>query len=487
MSENTAIAARGEDQRVPEGIGAARSPLNHRTKKFARRIGYALLVAGIVAVWIAGAGDRERTDPPPGREEVVFWHFWGGADREVVEQVVRRFNEHQDRYYVRAIAMPGSNLDLKLFLAVTGGDPPDVINQDDPIMADWAARGALKPLSDVASAEEIERLRGWLLPAAVKLGQYDGRMFAVCNGLDVRALYYNETLLAEHGLAAPQTLAELDQIAETIAPANSTTPHERFGYLPDPRRLWAWGTVFGGDFYEEASGQVTVTDPKIVAALAWMATYRERYGAGQVAAYRLGDQSLPGQTFPLLARRYAVVMDGQWRVRDIRRWQQARQAAGQPYDQFGVAPLPPPPGGRPDAGWVNGNFFLLPRGADQSQGAWEFMKFWIGFDEHGQQAVATSIAGGWIPVSRQVIEQAEFQSYLSEEPLFAEFVRLAASPNQIPTPITPGAPQFYREVVNAAETTLYAPTAVDQQQSLAWTEERIEAHLRRIGQTPAQK
>ena len=24
----------------------------------------------------------------------------------------------------------------------------------------------------------------------------------------------------------------------------------RFGYLPDPRRLWAWGIVFGGSFFD---------------------------------------------------------------------------------------------------------------------------------------------------------------------------------------------------------------------------------------------
>ncbi len=44
-------------------------------------------------------------------EVVVFWHFWGGRDRSVVEDVVARFNASQDRYFVRAVAMPGNNLD----------------------------------------------------------------------------------------------------------------------------------------------------------------------------------------------------------------------------------------------------------------------------------------------------------------------------------------------------------------------------------------
>ncbi|MCP4813841.1 MAG: hypothetical protein GY888_15145, partial [Planctomycetaceae bacterium] len=48
---------------------------------------------------------------PADREEVVFWHFWGGADRQVVETVVERFNASQQQFFVRAIAMPGNNLD----------------------------------------------------------------------------------------------------------------------------------------------------------------------------------------------------------------------------------------------------------------------------------------------------------------------------------------------------------------------------------------
>jgi len=382
----------------------------------AQRIVLALAAIATAAILIAGSREREATDPPPGREEVVFWHFWGGADKEVVEDVVRRFNEHQSEYHVRAIAMPGSNLDLKLFLAVTGGDPPDLINQDDPIMADWASRDALMPIDEIAPADEVARLRKWLFPSAVKLGEYDGQMYAVCNGLDIRALYCNETMLAEHGLQPPRTLAELDTIAETIAPPGAATSYEQFGYLPDPRRIWAWGTVFGGDFFNEQTGEVTVTDPRIVSALEWIASYRERYGADQVAAFRQGDQSLPGKTFPLLARRYAVVMDGQWRVRDIRAWQQAQEAAGEEADQFSVVPLPPPPGGRSDPGWVNGNFFLVPRGAGQPRGAWEFMKFWTGFDGHEAEAARTCIEGGWIPVSQQVVDEPRMETYRRDGP-----------------------------------------------------------------------
>jgi multiple sugar transport system substrate-binding protein len=412
------------------------------------------LGAGLGLAALSERPDK-RNVVPDGRREVVFWHFWGGEDRRVVEQVVDRFNSRQDQHFVRAIAMPGNNLDMKLFLAVTGGDPPDVINQDDPIMADWAERGALTPLDELAGADEMAELNEWLVPAARRLGTYQSRMYALCNGLDIRALYYNKTVLDKHGIQPPQTLEQLDELAATTTTTDSEGRVVRFGYLPDPRRLWAWGVVFGGKFYDHDRTRVTASGEPVVAALEWMTGYREKYGAREVAAFRQGDQSLPGKTFPLLAGRYAAVMDGQWRVRDIVAAQQEQRRAGQEVTEYGVCPLPPPEGGVGRAGWVNGNFFLVPRGAKNAEGAWEFMKFWSGFGGHEEQAADTCVAGGWIPVSREVAKQQGFQNYLAEQPLFGKFVELSAQPNQIPTPVIPGAAFFYRTINDAAASAMY--------------------------------
>ncbi len=179
------------------------------------------IVAGSIAAWMARAS--EVSVPPvewTSRNEVIFWHFWGGRDRDVVEDVVRRFNESQHVHYVRAIAMPGNNLQAKLFLSVTGGDPPDLVNQDDPILADWASRGVISPMDSIAPAAAVDRMERFLFKSARELSMVDGRLFAVCNGLDIRALYYNKTLLDQHGLEPPVTIDQLDQIAETLSPAS---------------------------------------------------------------------------------------------------------------------------------------------------------------------------------------------------------------------------------------------------------------------------
>ncbi len=457
-------------------MNGARSYLAERPGVAELTVGM-LLLAGLLLLALPGAGSDADAPSPAGRREVLFWHFWGGADRRIVEDVVARFNASQDRHFVRALAMPGNNLDLKLFLAVTGGDPPDLINQDDPIVADWASRGALLPLDEIATDREYAQLQSFLVPAAQRLGNYQGRLYALCNGLDIRALYYNRTLLEQYQLSPPRTLAELDALAEQTSQFDRRGRPVRFGYLPDPRRLWAWGVVFGGTFYDPADGRVTAAEPPVVAALEWMTSYRRRYGAATVAAFRQGDQSLPGKTFPLLAGRYTLVMDGQWRVRDIAADQQRQRDAGQPVTQYGVCPLPPPAGGRQSAGWVNGNFFLVPRGASNPEGAWEFMKFWSGFGGHEREAAEICVSGGWIPVSSRVSEQPAYRRFLDGQPLMKTFVRLSQSENQLPTPVIAGAPMFQREINRAAATAMFVENAPPPDELLQDASQRIQRHL----------
>jgi multiple sugar transport system substrate-binding protein len=172
-------------------------------------------------------------------------------------------------------------------------------------------------------------------------------------------------------------------------------------------------------------------------------------------------------------------MDGQWRVRNLAAFTRNRQARGVATPEFGVCPLPIPETGSPrqNAGWVNGNFFVFPKGAKNSEGAWEFAKFWIGFTDPSQ-AAKTCSQGGWIPVSQTVTQDPQFQTYLDENPLFRTFVELSESPNQFPIPSVPGAAFFRRTIERAAFQALDDPKAnIDK--ILKDAEQQIQTHLNR--------
>ena len=441
-----------------------------------------LLVAALIPMLLMLSGCASSTveleqSQSSSAEEVVFWHFWGGKDSVVVDSIVQQFNNSQQQYRVRAIAMPGNNLQAKLFLAVAGGDPPDLVNQDDPVLADWARRGVISPMSNFADADEIKSLRANLFPAAERLSVVDDQLFGLCNGLDIRALFYNASALEVAGLPVPKSIEQLDAVAEHFAAPGSQTLTSPVGYLPDSRRLWAWGPVFGGSFYDSQARRAAIDHPGNRAALNWMRTYQRRYGADNLASFRQADQSLPGKTFPLLpigdtdsVGRYVAMMDGQWRVRDIVAFQKQRTSLGKSAPKFGVCPLPypdadgngvPDKSARENAGWVNGNFFVVPSGARCPSGAWEFAKFWIG-SKDSRRAAQWYVDGGWIPATQEVAATESFQEYLEATPLFKTFVDLAGSENQFPVPAVPGAAAFKREVESLAWDALMLP--MDDQQ-----------------------
>ena len=402
-----------------------------------------LVLASAVLLWGLSA---PRDSIPAGRKRVLFWHFWGGAERQVVQEVVRRFNASQHRYWVQEIAVPGQNLDMKLYMAMAGGDFPDCLNQDDQVVGQWASRGILTPLRAVATADEYQALEAWLSPAARRIGTYDKELYALCNSLDLRALYYREEAL--QGKSPPHTLDQFDALAKLAG-----DDPQRIPFLPDDRRLWAWGIVFGGRFYDEQTGTVTASDPRIVAALEWMTSYTRTLGLENVRAFRSTNRET-GASSMLLEGRYDWMLDGQWRVREF---DQARQLAARqqrPPFRYGVIPLPVPEGGIEQAGWVNGNFFLIPKGCRNPQGAWAFMKFWSGFGGFEAEAAKTAARGGWIPASPAVIDQPAFQAYLQQHPQFRLFVELAGSPNQWPTPNVPEQAYFFERINQATEEAL---------------------------------
>ncbi len=75
-------------------------------------------------------------------------------------------------------------------------------------------------------------------------------------------------------------------------------------------------------------------------------------------------------------------------------------------------------------------------------------------------------------MSQSVVDDLEFQSFLRRQPLFSEFVRLAASPNQHPVPVIPGALFLKRTVEHTAEAAISNP-----EQSIEQLLQRADARI----------
>jgi len=399
----------------------------------ARRSRWALLATvlvvalGLIAVFdLPGPPPRKHPDRIP----VRFWHMWTAEWKEVVERIVARFNESQDVYEVIPLSVPGAAADSKFLLAVAGGDPPDVMAQWNSVIPKWAESGLLVPLNTLMPPDQWEQFQRTAYPAVKRIGMYKGQLYGVTTGLNTLACYCRVDYLREAGLDPthpPTTLDDLVAWGDKLNRVDKQGKLTRIGFLPLQFVNYAPG--FGGGVYDWAEGKITLNTPENVRAMSFLVEQRSKLGFDNVVRFTSGlSTGIGNMEWPFITGAYAISVDGQWRVEQI-----AKYAPQLEYITF---PLPPPAGGKPLYGWVNGNFMIIPRGAKNAKGAWEFIKFWSGV-EQPERAAEFYTWGGWLPLSSSIAEAPIYRQYIKDHPQFQSFLDILPSDNLQPMPPVP--------------------------------------------------
>jgi multiple sugar transport system substrate-binding protein len=395
--------------------------------KIAGGLTAAALIAGIVLI-VALPGPKLRQYPE--RIPVRLWHMWTAEWKEVVDDIVLRFNESQDVYEVVALSVPATAADSKFLLSVAGGDPPDVMAQWNSVIPKWAENNLLEPLNELMSPEEWQHFQDNAYPAAKKVGMYKGQLYGVTTGLNARACYCRLDHLREAGLDPddfPETLEELSVWAEKLHRYDDQGNLDRIGFLPN--FYTAYAPMFGKGFYDWDSGEVLLKTPENLRALTYLVEERRKLGFENVVRFTSGlAVGLGNVEWPFISGAYAISVDGQWRVEQLARYA--------PDLEYVTRPVPPPKGGKENAGSVNGNFMIIPKGAKQVEGAWEFVKFWSGI-ENPERAAEFYTWGGWLPLSPDIAEAPIYRQYIKDHPQFQTFLDVLPSENMQSDPPVP--------------------------------------------------
>lgn len=388
-------------------------------KQLARLAGWLLLALGAAALMLAPTNQKQ---PPKDREVVRYWHMWTGEWEDVVNRVVDRFNASQDEYWVEALSVPPGGADSKFLLAVAGGDPPDVMAQWNPVIPTFAEGGLIQPLDELMTPEEKRQFDELAYAIVKKVGTYESRLYGITIGLNAAALY----VLPEHLRAAgldpaefPETLEELDEWGDRLHQFDEQGRLKRLGYIPGNFATMA--ALFGGGFYDEATGEVTIDRPENLAALKYIVERRKKLGFDEVLRFNAGlDTGSFTGGWPFIGGAYSITIDGQWRVEQLRKFA--------PELEYATFPMPSPKGGPKLAGVSGGNFMIIPKGAKNVEGAWEFIKFWSGLKDP-EVAAEFYTWGGWLPLWPPVAEAPVYQEYLRKYPQFRTFLEILPSEN----------------------------------------------------------
>lgn len=336
------------------------NPVSRRD--FLRVVGFGSMAAALSQVGLGALGAQDQAF-------LNYWTGWSGFEFDVLQTLVDKFNAENPATFVNMSTVFGQY--DKVLTAIAGGNPPDIVS------AVWlrqlvqmAARGGLTPLTQFAEADGMNG-EGYF-PQLWNAWQWNGELWGLMVTSNANVLAYSPPVFAEVGATEPPTtLAALDEIALALEKVDASGNIERVGILPSGIR-W-WGLVHGGTFYNEEAQTVTANDPKIVAALDWMASYRRRLGVEQVAAFQsgFGDFMSPQNSF--FSGKEAMTQVGEWFIQF-----QKQFAPDLEMDMFAA---PAPEGGRANCTTFDGSVFTVPAGVRNPEAAWSFIK-WLSQDEN---------------------------------------------------------------------------------------------------------
>jgi len=196
--------------------------------------------SALLALLALGTASQAQTYTGP-RVSLTYLHGFTGADRPVMEALVKRFNDTHPSIQVRAQAQPWGTTWQQLPSLVASGRAPDVVVINEDQITGFIARGAVSPLTPAemkAAGLNKSNFFGPLFQTA----DYRGQSYGIPVSSVSYVLFYNKDLMKKAGLdpsKPPRTRAEFLKAVQACTTDKSGKLSTDAGF--DPKNLDTWG------------------------------------------------------------------------------------------------------------------------------------------------------------------------------------------------------------------------------------------------------
>lgn len=331
-------------------------------------------------------------DPTPkGRTTIHLWFSYGGSNREVLEALVRRFNQRQQRDFVQAVYQGDYFEGLaKLRTAVAAGGAPalsHVVGEVVPYLAEAGVLEPLAPYPGLGSLDVIPELgqeRSW------RRGS-EHALVALPFNRSTPIAYLNADVFAAARLAPPRTWPELYEVSARLSQRG-----RRYGF-GCPINWWFWVALVGqaGGSVVEDDGRISLGDQAGVAALRCLQTLVRRGHMKPPPGRDYNAWEQCNQDF--LAGRAAMIWSSTAFLKYLEQ-----------HARFRVLAAPLPAGVRRSVP-TGGTFWVVLRSAPahEKAAAARFLRFM----QEPAQVTDWSTRTGYIPVSRSAVRELTARGY----------------------------------------------------------------------------
>jgi multiple sugar transport system substrate-binding protein len=178
--------------------------------------GIAVVAAGLLLTAGCSSGSTSSTGSAPSTDGIGPITLAIGKDNAGwLQGVITGWNKRNPSQKVTLLLLPEASNDQLAQLTANlqaKSDEYDVIDMDVIWTAEFASNGWIIPLP------ESQFPLGEFLRPAVDTAMYQGRLYAVPDYSNADLLYYRKDILAKAGVQPPKTWAQLQHLAETVAP-----------------------------------------------------------------------------------------------------------------------------------------------------------------------------------------------------------------------------------------------------------------------------
>lgn len=389
-------------------------------------------------VSVAGGSIVGCTNRPVGEDRdpnvVRVWGIWA-SDAEVEAQIIEAFTEQNPGITVQVSQVPsnGQGDASSVITAVRGRTGPDVYFMDRFNGAQFASLGLLEPIDPlIEEYEDVsveEFMAGWVKFATDELF-YDGQYFGLPMDTDTRGLYVNMGLAKEAGIDlalldpnnGPMSYDQLWEIEEQFSVQDDRGTYERVTWIPwdDQASLLMWAMANGVEFFDNQNCQMLLDSPQMLDVATMYRGWVERLDFPRLDAFKATYQppNAPPTQTSFFSNRQLFQISGPWGVQS--------QADYKPDMEYAVTHLPVPEEGGDPFTWAGGFALTMPKGSSMSKAAWDFFKFYAGYE--GQKIMMPQISR--IPTNLETV--ADPEGWSQDIRFFVELMEVALSRPPLP-------------------------------------------------------
>jgi len=375
--------------------------------------------------------------------EIDFWYALGGRNGEIIQEMVKNFNESQKDVVVKA-SYQGSYYEnhSKVLAAVSAGNQPDVTMVEVGSIGAFADAKVLEELEPYTNGAEKK-----YIPGLLGNSYWKDKLYAIPFNRSTPLLYLNRDMLKAAGLdpEGPKTWEELRQYAKTLTKKEG-----------DKTATYGFSTAIDIWFYEalvfQSGGSILTEDNKALAINSeagkapiefWTSMLKEgimkappgeKYNAWDVAK----QDFLNGQVGMIFTS-----------TGDLRGLKENAK-----FD-VGAAFMPANKSyGAPTGG---ANLVILAKSSDEKKkAAWEFVN-WM---TDTAQTVPFSLESGYMPVTTEAVESAEMKAAYEKEPNFQVAVKQLEYAS--PRPMVPGYKELQEVIMTEIQRAVLGQATVDE-------------------------